>query len=140
LALWLEETVAETVKEALPGASVWKSLKWHDPVTGKDFENDTVILIDRWLVVVESKSGQVTDSARRGSYDRLKREIGKLMIEPAEQSGRFVSHLLDDGRVHRFKCANGETCEIDSRVLEGTIRLNLLTENIGNLNARSSTH
>jgi hypothetical protein len=44
---------------------------------------------------------------------------------------------LEEQRVHHFKCADGRTCEIDSRALRGTIRLNILTENIGNLNASS---
>jgi hypothetical protein len=45
-----------------------------DPETKKDFENDVVIQLDGWLLLVEAKSGQVTASARRGSFDRIKRE------------------------------------------------------------------
>jgi hypothetical protein len=82
LAMWLEDAVTSALRHALPGASVWNSVQWHDSATGKDFENDTVIVLDDWLIVVESKSGQVTDSARRGSYDRLKREVRRLMVEP----------------------------------------------------------
>lgn len=136
-AVILENQVAEMLGSALPKATVSRSVKWHDPDTKKDFENDVVVQIDGWLLLVEAKSGEVTASARRGSFDRLKREIRKLMLDPAEQSARFASYLTANREVHKFICADGSTCEIDSRVITGIIRLNVTSENIGNLNARS---
>jgi hypothetical protein len=112
-------------------------VKWHDPETKKDYENDVVIQVDGWLLLIEAKSGEVTASARRGSFDRPKREIRKLMLDPAEQSARFAAHLTANREAHKFICADGSSCEIDSRAITGIIRLNVTSENIGNLNARS---
>lgn len=136
-AVVLENQVAELLGSALPKANVSRSVKWHDPETKKDFENDVVIQLDGWLLLIEAKSGEVTASARRGSFDRLKREIRKLMLDPAEQSARFAAYLTANREPHKFRCADGSTCEIDSRAITGIIRLNVTSENIGNLNARS---
>lgn len=131
----LEEMTARLLGEALPGAKIWQSVKWKDAATGTDYENDTVVLIDRWLFLFESKSGQITDSARRGSYDRLKREIKKLMVEPSGQSLRLADLLTAKLGVHKFECEGGN-CEIDSAALDGIVRINVTNESIGNLNSR----
>jgi hypothetical protein len=136
-AIVLENKAADLLGSALPKATVSRSVKWHDPETQKDFENDVVIQLDGWLLLVEAKSGEVTASARRGSFDRLKREIRKLMLDPAEQSARFAAYLTANREAHKFICADGSTCEIDSRAITDIIRLNVTSENIGNLNARS---
>lgn len=136
-AVVLENEVAELLGSALPKATVSRSVKWHDPETKKDFENDVVIQLDGWLLLIEAKSGEVTASARRGSFDRLKREIRKLMLDPAEQPARLAAYLTAKRQAHKFICADGSTCEIDSRAVTGIIRLNVTSENIGNLNARS---
>ncbi len=134
-AKWLEETAASLLSEALPSGKIWRSLKWKETETGKIYENDVVALIDRWLILAEAKSGQVTDSARRGSFDRLKREIDKLMVDPSDQSRRLANLLMGTPGVHAFECKEG-TCEIDSSKLDGIIRVNITNESIGNLNSR----
>jgi hypothetical protein len=134
----LENVTAQLLEEALPGARVWQSVKWKDAATGTQYENDTVVLIDRWLLLFEVKSGQITDSARRGSYDRLKREIKKLMVDPSEQSRRFAELVKAKPGIHKFECKGG-TCEIDSTALDGIVRVNVTNESIGNLNSRGGT-
>jgi hypothetical protein len=131
----LEDMTSQLLGEALPGAKIWQSVKWKEAATGAQYENDTVVLIDRWLLLFEAKSGQITDSARRGSYDRLKREIKKLMVEPSDQSLRFAKLLSAKPAVHKFECKGG-TCEIDSAALDGIVRVNITNESIGNLNSR----
>lgn len=133
----LEDMTARLLAEAFPGAKIWQSVKWTDAATGTQYENDTVMLIDRWLLLFEAKSGQITDSARRGSYDRLKREIKKLMVDPSDQSRRFSEFLTANPRVHKFECKSGN-CEIDSTMLECIVRVNVTNESIGNINAGSA--
>jgi hypothetical protein len=134
-AKWLEEMSAALLKEAMPSGTIWRSLKWKDAATGKVFENDIAVLVDRWLILVEAKSGQVTDSARRGSFDRLKREIRKLMVDPSDQSKRLADLLMATKGKHVFDCLEGK-CEIDSSALDGIIRINITNESIGTLNSR----
>lgn len=132
----LEDMTARLLGEALPGAKIWQSVKWKDAATGRQYENDTVVLIDHWLLLFEAKSGQITDSARRGSYDRLKREIKKLVIDPSDQSRRFAELLTEKPGIHKFECKGGGNCEIDSSALDGIVRVNVTNESIGNLNSR----
>jgi hypothetical protein len=134
----LENATAHLLVDALPGAKVWQSVKWKDATTGTQYENDTVVLVERWLLLFEAKSGQITDSARRGSYDRLKREIKKLMVDPSEQSLRFAELLTSNPKIHKFDCRGG-FCEIDSANLDGIVRMNITNESIGNLNSRGGT-
>jgi hypothetical protein len=131
----LEDMTARLLGEALPGAKIWQSVKWKDAATGTQYENDTVVLIDRWLLLFEAKSGQITDSARRGSYDRLKREIKKLMVDPSDQSLRFAELLAAKPSVYKFE-RKGGNFEIDSAALDGIVRVNVTNESIGNLNSR----
>lgn len=137
-AKFLEDATADLLKESLPTAKLWQSVRWKDEASGKEYENDIVLLIDRWLLLVEAKSGQVTDSARRGSYDRLKREIKKLMVDPSDQSRRLTELLTTERRLHKLQCREG-ACDIDSSALDGVIRINVTNESIGNLNSRGGS-
>ena len=92
-------------------------------------------MIDRTILIFEAKSRRVTPSALRGSRDRLSVEIQKLMVEPAEQSRRLMNKLSIERHVHRFESQDGPV-EIDSRMIESFIRINISFEAIAYLSSR----
>lgn len=67
---YLEDELETLFKNHFPGAQIFAGSKW----TGKDgklYENDLLILIDSFALVVEAKSGQVSPPAKRGAQKRL---------------------------------------------------------------------
>jgi hypothetical protein len=71
--------------------------------------------LDTSLLVVEVKSGKVTDPAKRGGELRIQSEVADLLVDPAEQSQRFAQFLLENRAVHRFPTRTGTVSEVDTR-------------------------
>src|SRR5207245_10289112 len=56
---YLEDETEQICRSAFPRSTVLRGSLWHDPTTGKDFENDLLALMDSFLIVVECKSGSI---------------------------------------------------------------------------------
>lgn len=133
---FLEDEMERLFKSAFPSAKVCRGSQWHDPVTGKDFENDLLVLIDSYLIVVEAKSGKVSKPARRGAEFRLQRTIDDLLIAPSLQAKRFADYLRDNPGIHRFPTQRGAINEVDTSSVYEVIRLNVTLELLGALDSR----
>lgn len=84
---YLEAKIEQIVKNRLPHAKIYKSFKWDK------YENDLVVFIDTYILIIEAKSGKITDSALRGSPDRLKKKVKELLISPSVQSQRLKDKI-----------------------------------------------
>lgn len=131
----LESEVNTLLAKELQAGKVMRGVKWTDPETGRGYENDSLVAIDRILLMCEAKAGRITAPARRGAPDRLSGEIRKLMADPAEQSKRFMRYLSNERRVHRLESKDG-LIEIDSRKIDTFVRVNVTFEPIGSLSSR----
>ena len=87
-AKYLEDKVEKIVHTRFLEANIIKNFKWGT------YENDLVIFIDTYIIIIEAKSGKITDSALRGAPDRLKKKIDELLIAPNKQSQRLKEKLL----------------------------------------------
>jgi len=88
---YLEEKVRDIICKRFPKANTVSSLKWnHD---GKEFETDVITFIDSHALIVEAKSGKITEPALRGATDRIKRHVEEILIEPNIQSKRLKEKL-----------------------------------------------
>jgi hypothetical protein len=86
-AAFLEEELHQLVSCAFPSARVISGVKWRaGEIEG---ETDTIVLIDRTLLIFEAKSGAISGPALRGAPDRAKRHVRELIEEPSLQSARF---------------------------------------------------
>ena len=92
-AKYLEDETEAAFRKAFPSALVFRGSKWIDPSSGRNYENDLVVLIGTFMIVVECKSGSIDRSASRGADQRLKKLIDELMVEPARQANRFIDFL-----------------------------------------------
>ncbi|MFP4486642.1 MAG: hypothetical protein ACLFOC_06740 [Campylobacterales bacterium] len=92
---YLENKIEEIVKTRFPDENTVRSIKWWGVEDGKEkeFETDLITFIDVYAIIFEAKSGKITDSALRGSPDRLKKKINELLIEPNIQSKRLKEKL-----------------------------------------------
>jgi hypothetical protein len=136
---FLEDDAARLFREAFPTASIFRGSLWHDPEAGKNYENDLLVQVDTHFVVVEAKSGKVSESAWRGSVERLKKAVQGLVVEPSEQAARFATHLKANAGVNRFKTKSGNVNEIDTSNVSGVIRLNVTLELLSIISAYHPT-
>lgn len=131
----LEDELGCLLEKYYRDGRVLQGVKHKSLLDKQQYENDAVVLIDRTALLFEAKSGKVSPEAKRGSNIRLKREIAKLMAEPAEQSKRLMNLLADTRCEHTFQTKNGEQM-IDSRTIDRYIRVNITLNNIGALSSR----
>lgn len=101
---YLEDKIEAIVKTRFPDENTVKSVKWKGFENGieKEFETDLITFIDNYMIIFEAKSGKITDSALRGSPDRLKKKINELLIEPNIQSKRLkekVEYLINNPQI-----------------------------------------
>lgn len=130
---FLEERVAEELVRALPGAEVLRGVKWTEPASGRQYETDLLVLIDSLAVIVESKSGRITQAGRRGAPDRLRKEIRKLIEEAAIQSFRFTTVLQETAGAMTLQLRDGSVRNLDVRSVRRCIRLNVTLDFFGPL-------
>jgi len=130
---YLERRAAAELRSALPDANVLEGVKWTDPQSGRSYETDLLVLIDSIVVIAEAKSGRITQSARRGAPDRLRREIRKLIEAAAVQTARFVEVLRAATKPMKLEVRDGSTWLLDPRELRHFIRVNITLDFFGPL-------
>jgi hypothetical protein len=135
-AKFLEQEIQSLFLKAFPSANVYRGSLWHDEVTGKDFENDLLVLIDSYQIIVEAKSAKVSDATRRGAVLSLEADIKELMIEPSIQATRFATFLQRNRGKHHLLTHGGDVNEFDNSNCFKTITLNVTLDLLANLQAR----
>ena len=128
---FLEDEIDRLFRSAFSSGKIYRGSQWHDPVSGKDFENDLLLVIDSYIVVVEAKSAKVTKPARRGADASLQDAIQKLMIEPTMQARRFSHYLQANRQLHQFHTRRGEINEVDSSNVREVICLSVTLDALG---------
>jgi hypothetical protein len=135
-AKFLEDEIERLFIKAFPAARSYRGSLWQDENTGKWFENDLLVLIDSFQIVVEAKSGRFSAPARRGAPCRLEKELTELVIEPSLQAKRFSEYLERKRGAHKFTTRSGMTNEVDNSNCRATIRLNVTLDMLANVQAR----
>ena len=130
---WLERRLQKLVASAFPSGSTVDNAKWTD-TDGKPGETDCILLVDKTVGLFEAKSGRVSPSARRGAEDRLRREIGTLLVEPSRQSARLAGLLRSDANGVELETAGGKETIPPSDIRE-IVRVNVLFDTLGPLTA-----
>lgn len=90
---YLENKVAEIIHRRFPESNTVSGIKW--TLNGVEYETDLITFIDSHALIVEAKSGKITEPALRGAPDRLKKHIGEILVEPNLQSKRLKRRLLE---------------------------------------------
>ena len=128
---FLELEVERLFRKAFPNASVYRGSLWTDKQTAQGYENDLTVVIDNFALVVEAKSGVVSDPARRGAPKRLFETLRELIEEPSEQALRFINHLERNQEEHSFKTKQGAINIIDSSRIKYYIPLGVTLSDLG---------
>jgi hypothetical protein len=130
-AKYLEDQVEELAKRNFPHAEVFRGSKWKDPKAGRCFENDLVVILDSFAIVIECKSGTVSAPAKRGAPLRLRRTLEELVMEAAEQANRFVEYLKSHRGVNCFSTDTERINKIDNSGVKYYLPLNVTLDDLG---------
>lgn len=114
---YLEDEIEKLFRAAFPMAKIYAGSKW----TGKDeklYENDLLVIIDKFAIVVEGKAGMVSPPAKRAAPERLYKTLQELVEEPSEQALRFIEYLKDNPRELSLKVEKGPNNRFDASRLK----------------------
>ena len=130
---YLEERVERLFRNSFPNAKILSGSLWNCPITKKDYENDLIVIIEDFAIIVECKSGTISPPARRGATERLFKTLKELVVEPSEQAIRFESFLKANDKVLNFKTKSGKLNEIDCSSIKYYIPLGITLSNLGSI-------
>jgi hypothetical protein len=96
----------------LKGATVHQEVYYKDPVTRQWVENDTLILIDDALILVEAKAGAAATIASPAlDFARHTQAVQDLVVKAYKQCKRFFDYLESADEVSIYKRTNDKYVE-----------------------------
>jgi SEC-C motif len=104
-----ESAFPNILSEQLKGATVYREVYYRDVQSREWVENDTLILIDDLLLLVEAKAGAAATIASPATdFDRHTRAIKDLVLKAYQQCKRFFDYLASADEVPMFKRVDGK--------------------------------
>lgn len=130
---YLEDQLEAMMRRGFPNANIYRGSLWKDPSDGKEYENDLLVVLDGFALVLEAKSATITDPARRGAPARLTDTLRELIEEPSKQAHRFIQYLENNQQVHRLRTKSNEINNVDSSSIRYYIPLGITLSNLGSI-------
>lgn len=107
-----EAAFADILSAQLPGAKVLQEVYYKDPVSKQWSENDTLILIEDVLYLIEAKAGAAATIASPASdFGRHAQSVQDLIIKAYKQCERFFNYLNYADEVPLFHMIDGKYVE-----------------------------
>jgi hypothetical protein len=118
-----EAAFADILAAQLPGATVLQEVYYKDPVSKQWAENDTLILIDDVLFLVEAKAGAAATIASPAlDFRRHAQSVQDLVVKAYKQCKRFFNYLNSAYEVPLYHLVHGKYEEC-SRVRRSDYRV-----------------
>ncbi len=130
---FLEKKVESLFRKSFPNSQIFIGSMWQCQNEQKIFENDLLMIIEEFAIIVECKSATVTPPARRGAPKRLFRTIQDLIVEPSEQAIRFENFLKENEKVYEFKTKSGGKNFVDTTNVKYYVPLGITLSNLGSV-------
>jgi hypothetical protein len=107
-----EAAFADILSAQLPDAKVFQEVYYKDPVSKQWSENDTLVLIDDVLYLVEAKAGAAATIASPASdFGRHAQSVQDLVIKAYKQCERFFNYLNSADEVPLYHLVDGKYVE-----------------------------
>lgn len=108
---WSEAAFVNVFKHQLAGAKILREVYYRRD--GNWFENDTLVMLDGVLALVEAKSGAAATIASPAvSFDRHARAVRDLIVKAYDQCRRFLDYLASADEVPLFSLKEGRYEEV----------------------------
>lgn len=103
-----EAAFADILAAQLPGATVFQEVYYKDPASKHWSENDTLILLDDVLFLVEAKAGAAATIASPAlDFDRHAQSVQDLVLKAYKQCERFFNYLYSADEVPLYHFVDG---------------------------------
>lgn len=104
-----EAAFADILAAQLPGATVFQEVYYKDPATKQWSENDTLILLDDILFLVEAKAGAAATIASPAlDFGRHAQSVQDLVLKAYKQCERFFNYLDSADEVPLYHLSDGK--------------------------------
>ncbi|NKJ00984.1 SEC-C metal-binding domain-containing protein [Novosphingobium sp. SG707] len=104
-----EAAFADILAAQLPGATVFQEVYYKDPASKQWSENDTLILVDDVLFLVEAKAGAAATIASPAlDFGRHAQSVQDLVLKAYKQCERFFNYLNSADEVPLYHLADGK--------------------------------
>jgi len=104
-----EAAFADILAAQLPGATIYQEVYYKDPISKQWSENDTLILIDDVLFLVEAKAGAAATIASPAlDFSRHAQSVQDLVVKAYKQCQRFFNYLDSAEEVRLYHLAGGK--------------------------------
>ena len=130
---YLENKIAEIIHRRFPESKTVTGVKWK--LDNVEYETDLITFIDSYAIIVEAKSGSISDPALRGAPKRLKRHIEEILIAPNLQSKRLELKINRLKQVSEPKDQLLKTLPVDIDDIRTIIRVSVSLENFASIQA-----
>lgn len=103
-----EGAFPDLLADQLPGAKVYQEVYYKDPETRQWSENDTLVLVDDVLYLVEAKAGAAATIASPAlDFKRHAQSVKDLVLKAYRQCERFFNYLNSTDEVPLYSLADG---------------------------------
>ena len=107
-----EGAFADILAAQLPGATVLQEVYYKDPASKQWSENDTLILVDDVLFLVEAKAGAAATIASPAlDFGRHVLSVQDLVLKAYKQCERFFNYLNSADEVSLYNLVDGKYVE-----------------------------
>ena len=133
---YLEEKVVEIINRRFPSSNTISGMKWK--LGDVEYETDLITFIDSYALIVEAKSGKISESALRGAPARLKRHVEEILVAPNIQSRRLKERLEELIKYPEISDDLREQLPVDLNTIHKIIRVSVSLEDFGAIQANVS--
>ncbi len=136
---YLENKALEYLKNILPGAEIFRNLFYSITENGvkKRLETDGLILYDENLFIIEAKAGKYSTSAKRGSLEKMKQDVTKLIDSAYKQALRTKQYINDTPEpVFEYKDGSIAVILKDKEKYKNIYLFNITLQNLAQLSTR----
>lgn len=107
--LMSEAAFADILSTQIPGAKIFQEVYYKDPATKQWSENDTLVLIDDVLILVEAKAGAAaTIASPELDFGRHAQSVQDLVLKAHKQCDRFFHYIDSADEVPLYQRIEGK--------------------------------
>lgn len=126
---YLEDQVEKIFKAGFPNAQIFRGSLWNE------FENDLLVIVDTFAIVVEEKARLISPTARRGAPLDLPETLKRLIEEPSEQALNFIDYLKQQKNEIELRTLDGKINKFDPTKIKYYIPLGITFHHIGTISS-----
>lgn len=124
-----ERVVENVLKNRFENYSIYSNSLYINPNNKKECENDFLILVHNYAIIIECKSGEIKEEAKNGNQRKIKKVRNHLIDEASNQADGFLKFLTPNlGKQIVLKTSNKTSNNIDLTSTTKFIQLNLVLE------------